>query len=79
MQIILLVAGLILLLAVSAPWAATAGAICLAVFAGITLFQILVIVSVRRKMREMEELHGLSSINRVRSRRLVETRNRRGF
>ena len=40
MQLVLLVAGLIFLLAVSAPWAATVGWICLGVFAAITVIQI---------------------------------------
>lgn len=40
MQLILLVAGLIFLLAVTAPWAATVGWICLGVFAVITVIQV---------------------------------------
>lgn len=44
MQLILLVAGLIFLLAVSAPWAATVGWICLAVFALITVAQVAALV-----------------------------------
>lgn len=41
MQFILLIAGLVLLLAVSAPWAAVAGWVCLGVFAVVTLLQII--------------------------------------
>ena len=43
MQIILLVAGLIFLLAVTAPWAVTVGWICLGVFAAITVSQLAVL------------------------------------
>lgn len=43
MQIILLVAGLIFLLAVTAPWAATVGWICLGVFGFITAIQLVVL------------------------------------
>jgi hypothetical protein len=43
MQLVLLVAGLIFLLAVTAPWAATVGWICLGVFAGITAIQLLIL------------------------------------
>jgi hypothetical protein len=53
MQLILLVAGLILLLAVTAPWAATVGWICLGVFALLTVLQIAALVAVRRTQKSM--------------------------
>lgn len=40
MQLVLLVAGLIFLLAVTAPWAATVGWICIGVSGAITALQI---------------------------------------
>jgi len=43
MQLVLLVAGLIFLLAVTAPWAATVGWICLGVFAVVTVLQLAVL------------------------------------
>lgn len=52
MQIILLIAGLILLLAVSAPWAATVGWICLGVFAVITVLQIVAFTFGAKKMKQ---------------------------
>jgi sulfite exporter TauE/SafE len=51
MQLILLIAGAILLLAVNAPWAATVGIILLVAFALITLVQLVALATVSRKIR----------------------------
>jgi membrane protein implicated in regulation of membrane protease activity len=62
MQVILLLAGLILLLAVTAPWAATVGWICLGVFAVITLLQVLAVIGVRKAQKRMQrEFHSRRS------------------
>lgn len=54
MVLILLLAGLIFLLAVTAPWAATVGTICLVVAGALVVLQIVAAILVHRTQKRMQ-------------------------